>query len=379
MALKKALWVVPVGNFGGVARHVVDAATAGLPGYELVLLAPNGDLTDAVRQRGVRVIADDSFGVDAGFKASFAALYRAVKNEQPDILHTHLAYADIVGVAVMTVSRIQNKLKGKTDWTPALVTTEHGIAPRTSVYNKNRVRGLIMRLAHSLRLGLTDLTIAVSYSTAQQMKRQWGARTVEVVYNGIDTSTIRAGVAHHRVPSQQTGPRILSLSRLAPEKGLDSLIEAFARVQKDYADASLEIAGSGELENDLEQQVEHLGLSNSVRFSGFVDPLEAMGRNDIVVQLSVWENLSYTLLDAKAAGLNVVATDVGGNSEILDDTELIPCTESEAPQNTAIARAIEAEPQRVGTAFSWQSLENMAQRTAELYTQTLKNLRRRNA
>lgn len=375
MALKKALWVVPVGNFGGVASHVVDVATVGLPGYELVVLTPEGELADALHRVGTRVIADSSFGVDAGFKSSYAALYKAVVNEQPDVVHTHLAYADIVGAAVVTALRLHTRIRRTRLTVPQLATTEHGIAQHTSVYNKNQARGTIMRVAHSARMLVTPLKIAVSHSTAEQMKKQWGARNVTVVHNGIDAPLIRASVEYHRVESQQQGPRLLSLSRLAPEKGLPTLIDAFAQVRQEYPDASLEIAGTGELENELRAQVERLNLSESVRFSGFVDPLEAMGRNDVVVQLSVWENLSYTLLDAKAAGLSVVATDVGGNSEILEVAELVSPLDHGKQNDSEITQAIVTATQHVHQPFNWQSIEEMTHQTAALYTQIMKNMR----
>lgn len=375
MALKKALWAVPVGNFGGVARHVVDVATAGLPGYELVVLAPEGELAQAIRKAGTRVIADSSFGVDAGFKSSYASLYKAVEDEQPDVVHTHLAYADIIGAAVITALRLRTRIRCTRLTVPQLATTEHGIAQHTSIYNKNQVRGAIMRVAHSARMLVTPLKIAVSQSTAEQMKKQWGARKVTVVHNGIDAPLIRAGVEHHRVESQQQGPRVLSLSRLALEKGLPTLIDAFAQVRQERPDASLEIAGSGEIEHELRVQVERLNLSDSVRFSGFVDPLEAMGRNDVVVQLSVWENLSYTLLDAKAAGLGVVATDVGGNSEILEAAELVSPLDHGKQNDSEIAQAIVTATQHAHQPFNWQSVEEMTHQTAALYTQIMKNMR----
>lgn len=378
MALKKALWVVPVGNFGGVARHVVDVATAGLPGYELVVLAPEGELADAVRRTGTRVIADSSFGVDAGFKSSYASLYNTVEEEQPDVVHTHLAYADIVGAAVITALRLRTRIRRARLTVPQLATTEHGIAQRTSIYNKNQVRGAIMRVAHSARMLVTPLKIAVSQPTAEQMKKQWGARKVTVVHNGVDAPLIQAGVERYRVQSKQNGPRVLSLSRLAPEKGLTTLIDAFAQVRQEHPDASLEIAGSGELEHELRARVERLKLSESVRFAGFVDPLEAMGRNDVVVQLSVWENLSYTLLDAKAAGLGVVATDVGGNSEILEAAELVSPLDSGEQKDTEIAQAIVTATQHAHQPFNWQSVEEMTHQTAALYTQVLKKSTRGN-
>ena len=58
-----ALWVVPVPEFGGVARHVVDMARAGLPGFNLVVLAPEGKLTSRLEELGVTVIKAE-FGPD---------------------------------------------------------------------------------------------------------------------------------------------------------------------------------------------------------------------------------------------------------------------------------------------------------------------------
>lgn len=77
------------------------------------------------------------------------------------------------------------------------------------------------------------------------------------------------------------------------------------------------MAGTGPLAAALRAQAEDLGVADAVDLPGFVEPWETMAEHDVLVQLSAWENLSYTLLDAAAAGLPAVATDVGGNGEIL--------------------------------------------------------------
>ena len=74
-----ALWVVPVPDFGGVARHVVDMARAGLPGFNLVVLAPEGKLTSRLEELGVTVIKAE-FGPDYGFKTSFALCRRLLSS-----------------------------------------------------------------------------------------------------------------------------------------------------------------------------------------------------------------------------------------------------------------------------------------------------------
>ena len=70
---------------GGVARHVVDMARAGLPGFNLVVLAPEGKLTSRLEELGVTVIKAE-FGPDYGFKTSFVSLQKAIEQLRPDIV-----------------------------------------------------------------------------------------------------------------------------------------------------------------------------------------------------------------------------------------------------------------------------------------------------
>ena len=367
-----ALWVVPVPEFGGVARHVVDMARAGLPGFNLVVLAPEGKLTSRLEELGVTVIKAE-FGPDYGFKTSFASLQKVVEQLRPDIVHSHLAYADVVATAVVNALRIRSVIKRGT-CVPKLLTTEHGIAGNDSVYHGSSWRSKLMETVHRVRLWGTNRAIAVSRSTADQMRSKWGARGVELVYNGVDIPVVTAAVAEKRVPAEG-GPRILSLSRLSPEKGIDVLLDAFARLREEYPQAHLEIAGSGDLGEELKAHAKRLNLGDSVTFSGFVNPIEAMGRSDMIVQLSVWENCSYTLLDAKAAGLKTVATAVGGNPEILNVDELV---DRQSPKLTEeVLQAMRRQLQKGDTEpFTWISNEQMAAQTVDIYARVLRGGRR---
>ena len=362
-----ALWVVPVPEFGGVARHVVDMVRAGLPGFNLVVLAPEGKLTSRLEELGVTVIKAE-FGPDYGFKTSFTSLQKAIEQLRPDIVHSHLAYADVVATAVVNALRIRSVIKRGT-CVPKLLTTEHGIAGNDSVYHGSSWRSKLMETVHRVRLWGTDQAIAVSRSTADQMRAKWGARGVELVYNGVDIPEVHAAVEQQCVPADG-GPRILSLSRLSPEKGIDVLLDAFAQLRADYPQAHLEIAGSGDLASELQTQAQRLNLGDSVTFSGFVNPIEAMGRSDMIVQLSVWENCSYTLLDAKAAGLKTVATAVGGNPEILGADELVDRQSATLTQD--VLQAMRAQLQKgESVPFTWISNAQMAAQTAEIYARIL--------
>ena len=367
-----ALWVVPVPDFGGVARHVVDMARAGLPGFNLVVLAPEGKLTERLEELGVTVVKAE-FGPNYGFKTSYASLKKAIEQLRPEIVHSHLAYADVVAAAVVNALRIRSVIKRGT-CVPKLLTTEHGIAGNDSVYHGSSWRSKLMETVHRVRLWGTNRAIAVSRSTADQMRSKWGARGVELVYNGVDIPEVHAAVEQQRVPAEG-GPRILSLSRLSPEKGIDVLLDAFARLREEYPQAHLEIAGSGNLGEELKAHAKRLNLGDSVTFSGFVNPIEAMGRSDMIVQLTVWENCSYTLLDAKAAGLKAVATAVGGNPEILNADELV---DRQSPKLTEeVLQAMRRQLQKGDKEpFTWISNEQMAAQTVDIYARVLRGGRR---
>lgn len=323
VGVPRALWIVPVSEYGGVARHVLDVARAGLPGWDVTVLCPEGELATRLRDQGSRVIAG-AFGPRAGFLRSARTLHRIVRGLRPHVVHSHLAYADVVAAAVIGGMKLVAVMPGVRP-APALVSTEHGIAPRDTACQASVRRARIMNLIHTARLRVTDGAIAVSASTRRLMVETWRARHVRVVRNGVDVPAVREAVDRERarIPRAR-GPRYLTLSRLAPEKRIDAVIRAFAVVAAQEPSAVLRIAGEGPAEDDLVALARDLGVEKSVDFTGFLEPEAALAWTDVLVQVSEWENCSYTLLDAVAAGVAVVATDVGGNREILDDDALIP-------------------------------------------------------
>lgn len=344
-APRTALWVVPVGEFGGVARHVLDvcsaAAQGSMPGWRLVLLAPPGPLVDRVRAAGGAVV-DGPFGVAAGLRPSLATLRHTVAALRPAVVHSHLSWADIACAMAFPRRGVR------------LVSTEHGIAADDLVYHGTPWRAMLMGDVHRLRLARADALIAVSEATRSAMLRKWRPRVpVRVIRNGIDryagTPLPSPGPSPSRGPSPSlSGPgrapglRIASIARLAPEKRIDRLVDAFALVHREHPEATLTLAGDGPLEGALRAQVSRLGLDAAVRLPGHVDAGELLRHTDVVAQLSVWENCSYTLLDALVAGVGVVATAVGGNPEILTADSLVP---GDAP---------ERDPAAVAAAVVWQ-------------------------
>ncbi|WP_224278150.1 glycosyltransferase family 4 protein [Nocardioides lacusdianchii] len=318
-----ALWVVPVSDLAGVARHVLDVARAGIPGWRLVVLAPPGALPERLRDLGATVV-EVPFGPDHGLRASVASLREVVRRERPAVVHSHLSYADIV-VALAS---------GRG---PRLVTTEHGIARDDVVYHRSSAKARVMAGVHTLRLRRFDAAIAVSRATADAMREKWHPRVpVTVIPNGVDAVSRPAALAPQ--PPRVPGLCILSLARLSPEKRLPALVDGFAELHRSRPEARLTLAGTGPEQEALTAQLERLGLAGVVSMPGFVDPEAAMAEHDVLAMLSVWENCSYALLDAAARGMGVVASDVGGNPEILPSASLV-----DAGDTVAVAKALERQ------------------------------------
>lgn len=348
---RTALWCVPVADLAGVARHVLDAVQAGIPGWRIILLCPEGALAEQLRELNTPVLTGPVAPADGAVKAT-RTIRRTLRRLRPDLLHTHLAFADLAGIAAVAGLRAGSGRRIR------VVSTEHGISGVRGYYQSSPAKARMRSAAHRARLLRTDRVIAVSESTAQQVRAQWGS--------GAKVGVIRNGVVRpENAPVPQPGLRILSLSRLAPEKRIDQLIRAFAFVAAEHPEASMTIAGEGPEEHALKRLAGSLGLETRVQFPGHVDPAQALAEHDVVAQLSVWENLSYTLLDATAHGLGVVATDVGGNREIVPELCLV-----DAEDLSSVARAIidQGENTRSRPVISAaQGVEQMCKQIAYVY------------
>lgn len=321
---RSVLWAVPVGVFGGVARHTTDVFAAGVPGFDLTLLVSPGPLADACRSAGHEVLAAP-FGPEPGLATSMRSLRSAVERVRPAIVHSHLSFADLA--VALYPSRSFRR-----------VSTEHGIAADDRVYHGSAGKAKVMAAAHGLRLRRLDLLIAVSHATASAIRDKWRppkSLFIDVQPNGVDERD-------QSVRASGPGLHIAALSRLAPEKGLLELVDAFAKVHADHPEARLTIAGSGPIESEIRVRVDGHGLQNEIDLIGYVDGIDGLGPVDVVAQLSVWENCSYTILDALKSGCGIVATDVGGNAELLPGRCLVPLGDVGAAASTMVRQGLHA-------------------------------------
>jgi glycosyltransferase involved in cell wall biosynthesis len=312
----------------------------------VVILCPEGPLAEEIRALNGDVVPLP-FGPDAGPLTSAASLRRAIRMVQPRVVHSHLSYAHYI-VSAATPRGILT------------VSTEHGIAADDLVYHGSRPKAGLMAAVNRARLRRCDVLLAVSEATRAAMESKWGATGVLVTPNGVDREPLAAGPG-------PTGPepRILSLARLAPEKRIGDLLHAFAALREVRPQATLTIAGTGPLEASLRDLTTRLCISDAVEFPGYIDAAEALRTHDVLALLSVWENCSYALLDAVAAHVGVVASNVGGNPEIVPPRCLVDATDHRAVAAALIAQADPA--QHPDLPENWPTVTEMTAALAAIY------------
>ena len=252
------------------------------------------------------------------------------------------------------------------------VFTVHGTALTSGVgHDTTGLSRLKRTVEEQFLLGFDyDHVISVNEEHVRLLKRTQS--NVSCIPNGVDLDRFD-------VDEPTIDGRIVFLGRLAPKKRVSDLIRAFDRLAADYPDAELVIVGEGPLGEELRELVIDLGIADRVTFTGRVEEAEIpsyYASAQLFVLPSVWEGHPLTLLEAWAAGLPVIASDVEGITEFVDHGETGYLVESRNPATLADAiryaldhpeeaRAWgEAARERAEREFSW---ETAARRTREIY------------
>jgi glycosyltransferase involved in cell wall biosynthesis len=170
------------------------------------------------------------------------------------------------------------------------------------------------RLVYRLLYRRSDHVICQSQAMAKDLAVAVGIgeEQIAVLPNPVDLKGIRAAM---RAPVGRTssGPQLLAVGRLSPEKGFDLLLKAMVAVREQFPEVSLILAGAGQEETALKSLSGELGLETAVRFDGHVDrPYALFPDATLFVLPSRHEGMPNALLEAAAAGLPLVATPASG-------------------------------------------------------------------
>lgn len=293
---------------GGPERQMLGLATAMPQNYQSVFLCfmENGDarpFVEAVRQEGHEAVP---------LRANFPHILRAanevarhLRQQQADVLLTHNYKPTIIGylaarragVPIVAVSR---------GWTCATA--------RVRMYEK-----LDRRFLHWV-----DHVVCVSEGQAVKVRDAGVPRErVTAIRNAIRTERFDVPDPGGRAILEQLFPVkpariVLAVGRLSPEKGFSTLIESARLVVTGKPATGFALIGEGPLREELQRQIDQAGLRDCFVLAGFrgdVDQL--MPHADLLVQSSYTEGLANVVLEAMAASVPVLATNVGGTGEVV--------------------------------------------------------------
>jgi glycosyltransferase involved in cell wall biosynthesis len=305
-------------DFGGAERHLLTLLRYGRQaGYEFTLIARMSDrFAVQAKSLGANIIEwQASWHPLNPFTAIQIA--RILRLRRIQVIHCHDSLAAIPGRLTSWLARI-----------PAVVTVH--LPTRVFHGEKQNARARIGRKLYiaidsSLNWLRTDRLIYVS---EQDLKvdvdsRHAPASICQAVHNGIDLSPYQGEFDRdsfrRRLGEPVDVPAVVFTGRLAPQKGIAVLLEAVAQVADSFPNIRVWILGDGPLRLDLEAQVTGNKINGQVRFFGQrEDVCDFLRAADIFVLPSFYETMSFSLIEAFAAGLPCVVTPVGDNGWVVE-------------------------------------------------------------
>ncbi len=319
----KVLRIVTRLNIGGVSFHTV-LLTAHLDSdnFQSIIAkgkegAFEGSMKEMIQAKGITPILIPQLKKDISLKEDFKAFCKIlalIKKEKPDIVHTHLAKAGALG-------RMAAKLAG----VPIIIHTFHGhVFDGYFGYLKTKMIVLIERLLAHFTTKIITISDKVRKDVIERHRISNDSKATTIPL-GLELGPFLEANKYRGHLRKELGlldntPLIGIVARLVPIKGHQYFLEAAAQVTRVHPTAKFLIIGDGELRSHLEDYAKLLGIRENIIFSGFrKDLIKIYADLDIVTLSSLNEGLPVTIIEALAAAKPVVATDVGGTGDLVED------------------------------------------------------------
>jgi len=292
---------------GGIFRHILDLANGQVDrGHHVGLIADSltgGERAEAALAAiaprlalGVHRLAirREPFPSDVLVWAHFMRLIRRLK---PDVLHGH-------GAKAGAFIRLKTGSKGT-----IRVYTPHGGSLH---YPLNTIKGALYSRLERALMNSTDLFLFESTFARDTYQRTIGTPKglVRCVFNGVTAEEFDP------VVKADDATDVVYVGEFRHIKGADLLIDAVARLHADGKPVTLTLAGDGEELEALKAQIQRLGLTEAVRFIGHVKARYGFSKGNVLVVPSRGDSMPYVVIEAAAAGIPMVAANVGGIPEI---------------------------------------------------------------
>lgn len=334
---------------GGVRAHIRQVSQLlAKDGHQVLLAGPSNVISPA--DGAVSGACPRTYQIDIGARPSGADLKALRQLKQlaatVEVIHAHGLRAG--ALAVLAAKRLPAAKR------PRVVVTLHNL-PVGSAPTR-----LVGKALHLVVVKGADYVLTVSPDLLEKAK-QLGLKAGEIAVvpapargcmdhaaqpeisqdsaqssdagSGVDSGS---GYGASSAASSDAAPCLLTIARLAPQKGLDLLLEAATLIKQRGIDFTWLVAGDGPLKAQLNQQIADAALP--VKLLGRREDIGALlSKADVVVQTSYWEGQPLTLREAMQAGRAIVATDVGGSAYTLAG-----CGQLVKPQAGPLADAVVA-------------------------------------
>ena len=325
-------------NIGGPARNAVLLAEGfNGDGFKTCLVAGSpeiaeGDMSYFALEKGIKPVIINELTRSISPLKDIKALweiYRIIKKEQPDIVHTHTAKAGTLGRIAAILYNIPLTLtlspKGRGCKKVLSVHTFHGHV--FDGYFGSMATKVFIAIERLLAR-FTTKVVAVSNSVANDVSMRYNItpkEKIEVIPLGFDLGRfLKAGENRGKLKKELGLPSDVLLvgivGRLVPIKNHKMFLDVAKKLtaQSSQLKAKFIIVGDGELRDDLENYAAELGIKDKVIFLGWRRDLENIYADlDVVCLTSLNEGTPVSLIEAMASARPVVATDVGGVRDIV--------------------------------------------------------------
>jgi glycosyltransferase involved in cell wall biosynthesis len=302
-------------KIGGIEKVIFDLATnlnRNLYTVDVWCIARGGEIAEKLVRAGVRVRI---LGIPSYYNLfNIIRIARFIRMHKPDILHGHTYFSN-------TICRISGRLA----CVPVIIAHVH------NTYCNYSYRNLLVERILSF---FTNKIICCSNAVRNFVLKceKISSQKAVVIHNGIDQKKFHkefeiSNLREHLKISSNTMV-IITVASLTEKKGHRFFLEALKKIKLGYADIKWLIVGDGPIRKKLEELTQEFNLKDTVIFTGLRnDVSELLNNSDIFVLPSLKEGLPLAVIEAMSTGLPVVATSVGGVTEIIEDEKtglLIP-------------------------------------------------------
>ncbi len=338
----------------GIVNVAVDLAVLqARDGHDVTVVSSGGEYEPLLRGEAIGVVTLAKRDGLKDLPSTAVAARRLLRDLSPDIVHAHmlteagLAWLCRPGLGYATVNTVHNEFQ----------------------------RG-------SLVMAVGDRVIAVSEAVkVSLLARRFPPGRLRTVRNGPIGSP-RAAWARSGTQVQLPRPAIVTVVGLYDRKGVADLIAAFAIVAGTQSAASLTIVGDGPRRSHFENLARQSGYGERICFTGFQpDPASYLASTDIFVLASVREPFGLVLAEAREAGCAIVASNVDGIPEALDNGEagILVAPGDSAMLAEAILTLLRDKPERdrwqraARSNLDWLTADRVHRETMAVYRELRSN------